>query len=141
MAIGAHDVALSDFLRDRWPAVSFADQATDIVAFVVWLSMVKLQHGEVAKATIHALGVPQKFPQPLTISGLCELVVCGSTRLIGRRITDVVHPRDFADTDTARSNADFPIGIFQAEARNIQDLTTSAAVLRVFGGGRLHPKL
>jgi len=56
--------------------------------------MIELEYDKIANATIHALGVPKELAQPRTISGLCELVIGCSARFVGRRIAQVVHPRE-----------------------------------------------
>jgi hypothetical protein len=92
MTVGAHNVALGDLFRDRWPTVRLLDQSTDVVSFVLWVAMIELQDREIANSAIHALSVTKELAQPRPISGLCELVVGCRARFVGRRVADVVHP-------------------------------------------------
>ena len=54
MAVGAHDIALCDFLGDGFPTQMLANQVADVVTLVSGLAMVEVQYGEIANATVHA---------------------------------------------------------------------------------------
>jgi hypothetical protein len=102
--------------------------------------MVKLEHNEIIDPAIDTATLPQVFTQFLAIRGFDPSIVRRGAGFVCGRIAKVVHPRHFADTDPAESDPEFAVRILEAEARDIQDLTTLTALLRAFWGGDVHPR-
>jgi hypothetical protein len=105
-----------------------ANQRANVVPFLRWVAMVKIQYSEIAKATVHAFGVPKEFPQPFTISGSCELVIGRSPRFIARRIAEVVRPRKLSNASAASSQAVIAVGVLEPELGYLLSLTASRAL-------------
>ena len=104
-----------------------ADQRTNVVPFFKRLAMVEVLDSEIAKATVHALGVPKEFPQPFTISGSCEFIVSCGARLIASRVAEVVHPRYLSDARTAPPHAVITVGVLEPEFGQIEGLAAARA--------------